>query len=823
MMGKIARKYYLIIAKKIRALSSNNMALIGILILSLVTRLYKIVDKDLWFDEVLDISQSQKPILEIIKEVKITPFHYLIVHFFTLISSDIVFLRLPSVLFGIGSVALLFYTVKKISNSRVALFSAFMLAISPMIIEFSQQILHYPYFIFFTILSLYFYFDLVFEKKLSLKTLIFFVIATSLNITTHLSAFLVLQLQFAYFIIYSLLNYKQSLIKIKSFVKNRINVIFLAFIVAVIIFFALEVNYIKVFTTYSKFDSTSPIPLGYSLVEQLKTGVLKEFNIPFFKALFSWFGNGGDYQLAIFFGFFSIGLILLLLHRFWIFLFVITWVFGPFMILNFSRLSHWFEEKYFIFVIPIYLFTISYGVITSTNYLFKSNTQKFARTFFSFFIALVFLSLAIQPINARTTYGLKVEGDQSFSWKKAIDSIKLRMKEGDIIMAIDDKFLKVYLGIENRNRTWISEEDIIHYTPQQYQQLVQSTRTNYYITIPDITDMRIGKVIAFNHLGVFGGFNTYKINFQKKSPINFTGQYIENFMKMDYLKDAADWSNVLLSYNAEVNVPYPQTVDASNSLFIVPKGKNNSFITYKFRLKPPYEKLLLRVNYVEKYHGEFSVELKGKNKSFILDKALQEKIYQNYSDKIYDLADFKDEEILTITFKFKYQSKKFDNQLAVGLKSFGLFTSEYNEPQFIQGPDGSYLYDAELEVGKNRKWWTETVNNFGWIQTIYGILYRYTGTKEDSLIYRFALPSNVTIANLLIESFTTDNTLTVFTSSDGVNFTQLAKYSNELREIEHRYDLPPRLINGQSNLYLKFQTDKEGYFAALRALKLTLK
>src|SRR3989344_5959377 len=117
-----------IIDKFKRTFNHDIILLVGIILLSIITRLYNIRDKELWYDEVLDMAQLKRPVLQILKEVTITPLHYLIVHIFSFISTDVLILRLPSVIFGVLSVIVLYFTIKKIATTRIALLTAFLLA-----------------------------------------------------------------------------------------------------------------------------------------------------------------------------------------------------------------------------------------------------------------------------------------------------------------------------------------------------------------------------------------------------------------------------------------------------------------------------------------------------------------------------------------------------------------------------------------------------------------------------------------------------------------------------------------------------------------------
>ena len=150
-------------------------------------------------------------------------------------------------------------------------------------------------------------------------------------------------------------------------------------------------------------------------------------------------------------------------------------------------MGHWFEEKYFIFIIPMYLYCIAEGINAFMNHVtyFSRRTTNIV---ISSVLIIGVIFLAIKPITVRTTYGYKVPGDGGYGWKKAIDSVGPDSNPNVDLFAIDDLFLIAYLGEKNRNKMWYSEESLIHYTPYDYEKLVNSHKIHYYITIPDIYD-----------------------------------------------------------------------------------------------------------------------------------------------------------------------------------------------------------------------------------------------------------------------------------------------------------------------------------------------
>src|SRR3989344_8160942 len=150
------------ISKVLKYFQGSRGILFAILLLALALRVWGIDSRDIWYDELLTIQQSEKSISEINVDVP-TPIHYYFVHLFLFFGKSTSVLGLPSVIFGLLTVLLVFLTAQRIVDERDGLVAAFLLAISPMHIEFSQQILFFSYFTFFSSLILYLVTDFAFH------------------------------------------------------------------------------------------------------------------------------------------------------------------------------------------------------------------------------------------------------------------------------------------------------------------------------------------------------------------------------------------------------------------------------------------------------------------------------------------------------------------------------------------------------------------------------------------------------------------------------------------------------------------------------------
>jgi len=142
--------------------------LVLILIIGIFLRIYKLGTNDLWFDEAMSIYS--------VTHLTDTPawfFHYAnppLYYFFlrlwvVLWGSSEFCMRMLSVIFGIGSLWLVYQFAKKIFCRKVGLLSMLIFAISPVHIWYSQEVRQYTMTTFFMLATLYFFYIAVERNK----------------------------------------------------------------------------------------------------------------------------------------------------------------------------------------------------------------------------------------------------------------------------------------------------------------------------------------------------------------------------------------------------------------------------------------------------------------------------------------------------------------------------------------------------------------------------------------------------------------------------------------------------------------------------------
>lgn len=184
----------------------NNKTLIKYFVLILLCgtllRLYHLDSEPLWMDEgytlqtitweINGTADASTVLHRITTKESAPPLYYMMLYYWTRFTNTSAYnLRLPSVLFGILSLFIIYLIGKKIYSCQTGLIAMFLMAFSMSNIMFSQEARQYALFVFLALLSTYFFINFITEKK----NWILYPIATAFLLYTHFFAFIAISLQ----------------------------------------------------------------------------------------------------------------------------------------------------------------------------------------------------------------------------------------------------------------------------------------------------------------------------------------------------------------------------------------------------------------------------------------------------------------------------------------------------------------------------------------------------------------------------------------------------------------------------------------------------
>jgi 4-amino-4-deoxy-L-arabinose transferase-like glycosyltransferase len=161
--------------------------MIFVLVLGLCLRIYNLGKYDFWYDEAISLISAQnispQIILDYGKYLTSPVLFCFLLKGWMLWGESEFLLRLLPLIFGFLSIICTYLIGKELSNRKVGLIGAFLLAISPFHIYYSQELRGYTLAVFLTLMSIYFFINILKENKLS--SWIYFVLFTTLCLYAH--------------------------------------------------------------------------------------------------------------------------------------------------------------------------------------------------------------------------------------------------------------------------------------------------------------------------------------------------------------------------------------------------------------------------------------------------------------------------------------------------------------------------------------------------------------------------------------------------------------------------------------------------------------
>jgi mannosyltransferase len=178
------------------------------LVLGLVLRLYDLGAESIWVDEVDSIHWARLGLRELLAELSQSvhpPLYFVILHYWVALFGDSEFsVRLPSVVFGVLALPMIYKVGELLFGKRVGAFSALILATSLFHISWSQEARGYSLVALLALASMYFFIRLRENGRLILR--VGYVLASSLLAYTHYYGLFVLAAQTAYVCMISALS-----------------------------------------------------------------------------------------------------------------------------------------------------------------------------------------------------------------------------------------------------------------------------------------------------------------------------------------------------------------------------------------------------------------------------------------------------------------------------------------------------------------------------------------------------------------------------------------------------------------------------------------
>jgi len=142
------------------------LVLLLIIFLGGFLRIYDLGAESIYYDEASSILQAKQSLSEVISQAINTqnspPLYFIILHFqMLLFGTSEIAVRFPSAIFGILSLFFIYKIGCQLFNKKIGLLSSFLLAISSLHIDYSQDVRSYSLFVLMTLVSYYLFIQIL--------------------------------------------------------------------------------------------------------------------------------------------------------------------------------------------------------------------------------------------------------------------------------------------------------------------------------------------------------------------------------------------------------------------------------------------------------------------------------------------------------------------------------------------------------------------------------------------------------------------------------------------------------------------------------------
>lgn len=178
-----------------------DLLLLPILLLGTILRLIRLGQQSFWWDEVYSATLAAKSLVTVVPRFGQTPtFYHILLHFWLYMGRSDAMIRLFSVLSGVATLWAIYLLGKKLLDAKHGLLCAFLMAISPFHIWYSQEARMYSLLILLSTASVMFFIRFLHRQRG--WSGVWWVLTTALALYTHYYAAFILLFQVGFFLLF---------------------------------------------------------------------------------------------------------------------------------------------------------------------------------------------------------------------------------------------------------------------------------------------------------------------------------------------------------------------------------------------------------------------------------------------------------------------------------------------------------------------------------------------------------------------------------------------------------------------------------------------
>jgi mannosyltransferase len=409
-------------------------------LLAMALNLHRLDSQSLWFDELATLTGAgwrgnwldaiQKPLT--IPTTPKPPLSYVVTHLFLLLGERDFFLRLPAAVFATLTIPLVYALGRALFDRQVGLLGAFLLAIAPLQIRYAQEARMYAMWSFLLMLSLYLFWRAV--RSQEGRWWFLFAVATILALYSHLFALLALGVM----ILFALWVLVRPAIRTRFPFRSRHFIVALVFIL---------LAYAPMIPFLSK-GLVSGEGLGGEAVPDWGLGALV--------GALRLFSGGNDVGSWVCGSLLVLAAVVMAWKDREALTLAALWIALPFIIILGLPFGHNVRIRYFLFVLPVYLLLVAYGLRVVTQWLVSraGRLKPLANSQVTRVLAGVTLLGILAAINVPSIAAYYAETKQN--WRDATRLVCTLAEPGDQIFV---RHLYHQVGVLYYAKKWCKDPD----------------------------------------------------------------------------------------------------------------------------------------------------------------------------------------------------------------------------------------------------------------------------------------------------------------------------------------------------------------------------
>jgi uncharacterized membrane protein len=170
-----------------RKITRHGIALLGIVLIGLLLRVYHLGTQSIWLDEAVSVLLSKLAVQQMVQATAADvhpPLYYFLLHYWVMIfGTSESAVRLLSVLFGVLAIPMTYMVGRQLFNEEAGLLGALILAVSAFNVQYSQETRMYSLMVLLALISMYFFWR--FLQQSNLVSSVGYVFSTTLLVYTH--------------------------------------------------------------------------------------------------------------------------------------------------------------------------------------------------------------------------------------------------------------------------------------------------------------------------------------------------------------------------------------------------------------------------------------------------------------------------------------------------------------------------------------------------------------------------------------------------------------------------------------------------------------